>query len=238
MNPEDQYSSRIEAYLGEVMSPEEARSFEQDLQRDPQLAKAFDNYQRVQGVVERYLEEELRQKMDRWERKGHRIRRLQPLAIAAALVLLLALAFWLFKPTSPQLSGPELAVQYYEAPTSPEQQLGETEAVWQEAVADYNAGRYGVFIEKIESLDSLTAQMQYYLAHSYFQTKQYEAAIPLFATLAAGNSLFNRRAEWYEVLTRLATGEPPSSVEASLRQIAADENHPRHRLARELLDGL
>jgi tetratricopeptide (TPR) repeat protein len=242
MNQEDQHTRRIEDYLGGTMTREEARAFEGDLQQNPRLAESYRDYKRAQAVIESRLEQGLRQKMTAWEKEKRRPRWLRPLAItvsvAASLLLIFGLFQWFGKIPEPSGSPQELALRFYEAPPAPERQMGENLAVWQRAVPDYEEGRYREFIEIIAPLDTLSPQMKYYLAHSYFQTGQYEASIPLFSELAGGNTLFNRRAAWYEVLARLAAGQGLEAVENQLREMAEEENHPRHRSALQLLKQL
>jgi len=237
MKNEDKYINQIAAYLGKMMSPEEKRLFEDALNQDKELADAFQNYQFMQATVEQHLEKELSQRLDSWEeaeKKRPKLRRLRIILVAAAGILLLISIPLLIKWFSPVLPVDQLALEYYIPPAPPENQMGTEEPGWVAAAEAYESGDFSTAIDSLLALNDRNPEMDYYLAHSYFQLEEYNASIPIFRELATGSSIYNRRAEWYQLLSLLASGQDNDLAKQLLTQISQDKNHPFYKKARQV----
>ncbi len=116
---EDNYSL-IEQYLLGKLNPTEQKNFEERLQREPELARAFRLQQLEHDALDLMLERDLRHKMTQWDddeagAKEQPLKRpFWPLVAGIALLLLLITGiYWLTRPAQPAPSTPT------EVPTVP-----------------------------------------------------------------------------------------------------------------------
>ncbi len=103
---EDNYSL-IELYLLGKLNPTEKKNFEERLQREPELARAFRLQQLEHDALDLMLERDLRQKMSQWDSETPDLQSPRQrsygglVAGIALLVLLVAAIYWLTLPVAP-----------------------------------------------------------------------------------------------------------------------------------------
>lgn len=253
MEIEDKYTNKIEAYLGNLMSQKEREDFESSLKSNQELADAFRDYKLLQAAVENYREEELRQKFSTWkEEKENPFKRknvIFGLIITAFIIFLIIMKFSPVSdaPSDSQINQPgekdkpfirdttreiPIALRYYNPPKETEARMGSEEPAWFAASDEYNSGNFKIAIDSILSIIERNAEMTYYLAHSYFQIQDYQSAAELFENLSLGNSIYNRRSEWFYILA-IQVQEQDISLNL-LDNIAKDINHAFHQEAKQL----
>ncbi len=222
----------IEAYINGSLDEEASKKFEADMAEDEELAEVYHEHMLAMDAVDLQEEKELHEKFDLWEKDGQNTphRTLWPtyLKIAAAVALLVSFYFLFFnKNNSPELNT-TLAIEYYITPESPGNTMGRGDALWSDGLINYENGTYSEAIQVWEEIENPSPEMQYFLAHAYFNIKELMKASEIFKDLSNGNSAYSFPAEWYLLLTYLATGEK-DNFDQLATVILDNQDHPYHQ---------
>ncbi|MCB9296898.1 MAG: hypothetical protein H6559_27835 [Lewinellaceae bacterium] len=239
MEKENEYTRQVEAYLGGTMNPEERKSFKKSLEENEELTDVYREYQFMQGAVEYHLEQELREKLNRWEKEEKRGSKLRPLHVAlsaAAGVLILVTAFFLFRDSqhTPALPPTEIALNFYQPPPQPGTSLSAEPEAWMAAKKAYRSGNFATVVEILAPLTERDPEMDYYLAHSYFQLGNFNAALPLFNALAGGDSSFRGASGWYYLLALLGAESGQDRIERQLGRVIQGNDPDFREKAKQL----
>ena len=239
MEKENEYTRQIEAYLGGKMDSGERKSFKKNLEENEELAGVYREYQFMQGAVEYHLEQELREKLDRWEKAEKQGRTLRPLYVAlsaAAAILVLVMAFILLRDSQPPPALPptEIALNFYQPPPQPGTSLSAEPEAWMAAKKAYRSGNFATVVEILAPLTERDPEMDYYLAHSYFQLGNFNAALPLFNALAGGDSSFRGASGWYYLLALLGAESGQDRIERQLGRVIQGNDPDFREKAKQL----
>lgn len=151
------------------------------------------------------------------------------LSVAAAVLLLIAAAVFLWNPAQPSAS--ELALQYMaeEKIMGPQTRKGdvEVEALSQQAFDFYHAGKYAEAIEQwkqLEALGSMQTEDYFFNAMSFLKTSQLPEAINYFRKVkqqADVSSKFQKEATWLLALSLVQNGDA-TEAKSLLQEVIAD----------------
>ena len=232
----------IERYLEGALTVPERRAFEQRLAAEPALARALRLHRELADTLAdpgaHALRDVLQQTDASWTapRAGGGLRVLvyRSLAAAAAVLVLLTAAWWLW----PTPDGPALYAAYYtpfELPVA-ERSTDTTAPLLQRADAAYRAGAYE---EAFQLLTQLTERApentlyRFYRAQAALRTPRTDAAITDFEYLLdLPDHLFVQQSRWYLALAYLKADRREAAREM-LRTI--EPGAYRYREARRLL---
>lgn len=215
-NISQQEFERIESYILGLMTDEEKKSFEGELNLDPKLRANVKDIKVLLQEVERVS---LKESLDEYhsELKATPVVPMlpqkqfnwKPLAIAASVLLLLAVSFWIFVGTSTE--NEKLFVAYYLPDPGMVTAMGlQTNYEFDRGMVDYKTGDYQAAITRWEKLlaqkpDNDT--LNYFLGSAYLavddpdQAKSY-----LEKTTQVESSIFQKEAFWYLGLTEVKAG--------------------------------
>ncbi len=231
---EEQYENRIDAYFKHTLSAAERIRFEEEIINNPGLQRLVEEYKLGMDAVDLEEEEALRAKYTGWKQdRKQQQKRLYTIVIssAAACMAILAGLYFLIRPVSE--SNEMIAFHAYTLPDTPGSTMGTIDEKWSAGAAAYKTKSFGKAIEEWESIEEKTPEVDYYLAHCYFNTHEYDKAIPLFRELSAGTSVYSYSSEWYLTLAYLASDNTNESIK-ELDTILENKNHPFYARAQQL----
>ena len=231
---EDKYIERIEAYFDKKLNELESKQFLNDLEKDPELKQLYSEYKLAMDVVDNRAEKDLREKISQWrtEKKQGQTRSLWIYSgIAAGILLLLGTSLFFLQ--NRPISMQQLAIRYYNLPKAPESTMGGGEQHWSFGVEAFSKKQYRQAIKEWVSIEGKTAEVKYYLAHCYFNTREFDKAIVLFQELSAGTSVYSYPSNWYLALAYLASDNRVESMK-KLNAILEYKNHPFFTEAQKL----
>jgi tetratricopeptide (TPR) repeat protein len=233
---EEQYTDKINAYFKRTLNAEERSRFEEEIRSNPELQQLVAEYRLNMDVVDLEEADELRSKFVGWKenrQEQHRQRRLYAIISisAAASVAILAGLYFLIHPV-PE-SNKAIAFQAYTLPETPGDILGTMDEKWSAGVADYRSGSFEKAIKEWEAIKEKTPEVEYYLAHCYFNMKEFNGAISIFSKLSAGTSVYSYLSDWYLALAYLASDHTGESIK-ELDTILENRDHPFYFEAQKL----
>jgi hypothetical protein len=209
----------MERYHEGKMSPEELASFEVRLLTDSNLKEEFDLYKNIVEVIRKKGEENFREKLRNADLElGNpkkinlgKKKNLQPLAIAASLVFLIAISIvWMLLGRN---SLPDLADKYYEREKGLAVEMSMSNGKMNDVMSNYNSGNYPLMTNQINELlktDSKNDTLNYFLGVANYETKNYASALSRFEIVPAQSAYF-QRAQFRMVLTYLKTEQKDSA---------------------------
>jgi len=232
---------QLEAYLANKLSPEEAKTFERELQNDPELAQMHREYQLAMDTVDQALADEIRSELNQpaakstfFNRNRYAIRG----AVAAIIVLAILYVVVLAPGGKNSYSSPQaLAQSTYSLPENPQQTMGDSEENWAAGSRHFEKGEYQQAIQDWEQIQDPNAEQMYYQAHAYYKAGDYDQAISLFLLLTKGSSAYSFQADWYLALSYLTSGKT-SHGKQKLEEIIQNPDHPYGNSASEMLEAL
>ncbi len=225
---------RIEAYLDQRLSSQEAEAFHEELRRDPELRRALLEHRLAGRAIELARADALRAQLGRVREKDgplpapvSRLRPLRILAAAASVLLLIVAGTFLYARLN--FTDQALLGRYYQPATSNTIAGGNANAdrFFQEGLnAFFQEQDYERAVDlfgKVPANSGLYKASQYYLAHSEFRTGNYFASSLHFSFLLEASELpaFIDRNEllWNFLLTRLAAGDSYLALRPLFRQL-------------------
>ncbi len=224
---------RVETYFNRTMSDTDRVLFENEIGNNPELKEIYDEYKLAMEVVDQQVENNLYSKFASWkkEEKPDSKRIMRFAALAAGLALFIGI-FFLINKSKPE-THTELAMMYYKLPDSPEHTMGREVLHWQQGIDDYSKGLYEDAAKEWEKIENPGPEVNYYLAHSYFNLKRYEQAANLFRKITEGTSVYCFSADWYLIISLLSEGDI-EQTNKYIDKILASKEHPFYSEASEL----
>ena len=104
---------------------------------------------------------------------------------------------------------------------------------WSGGIEFYKEGSFKKAAAKWETIQDPDAEVSYYLAHCYFNTKQFDKAIPIFRELSAGTSAYSIPSGWFLTLSYLANDQS-DKAKMQLKKILSGTSHPYYAKAQKL----
>lgn len=232
---EEERIIQVEAFYNGRLSKDDQQQFMRDLEEDPALKRVFEEYELCLSVIDRQVEKELRSKFDTWRapQKESKTRTLFVMMSIAASLLLLISFYFIFVSSKPNTAD-QLAYDVYTLPKSPGSTMGEGDQHWLQGKEAYNNKDFHRAISEWSAIKNPTPEETYYLAHSYFNIRDYAKAEALFRQVALGTSVYNYPADWYLTLSYLALNKK-DEFKKQLDKIIVDKDHPYNSEARELI---
>lgn len=231
---EEEYIKRVEAYVNRRLREDERVQFEADLTSDQGLKNIFDEYSLAMAVVDRQVENDLRLKFQTWRtnsKRGKSRMLVISMSIAASLLLLITFYFLILSP--PVTESKQLALDVYTLPKSSGSTMGESDQHLSMGRQAYDNNNFQQAIAEWSTVTTLTPEVTYYLAHSYFNIKKYDEAALLFQRLASSSSVYNFPSDWFLALSYLALDNHERGMR-QLEKIVNDKDHPYRQEAQQL----
>lgn len=251
---------RIERYLRGEMDEQERPVFEQELQQDPALKKELEVQRFERALIEESMNEKLRRDIQKAMAGGDgprfRLRLLPAAAIAAGLAAVVVAAWWLWRPAPP--AGPVAVAEQAYLKNAPDfletgralRGIGQPEVLGPIAGTVEKLGRNDK-ASLAMARDSLLAVpatnqeayglAQYYAGHAYFKLGEYQLAFGQFqrAGQLEGSDIEHRQAaDYFALLSAIASGEPPEVYAPLLEKILSNPNHRHLKKAEKLQENL
>jgi len=230
----EELNNKIDAYFKHALSKAESDAFERDIQNNPELSRLMDEYRLAMDVIDQQQENELRLKFSSWKQDEKQVvvRSITPyLAIAASILILVGL--YIFYDKSKPATYTQIALQYYNLPGSPEYSMGLEQIHWQKGIELYTNKDFKQAAHEWVQITDANPEVKYYLAHCYFNLKEYNQATSLFKELSEGTSVYSYPSDWYIVLSLLSNGDIEQATDVIEKIIAAKE-HPYYSQTSDL----
>jgi len=259
----DQLRLKIEAYLGDSMSPEEALAFEQQMAEDPQLKEEvllsrqanlhltgnFDSEhpnnkytQELRSFLDSDEAKKLKSTIQRvgnehkLESKGaHQRRRYLLVAATVALLIVSSIGFFFLKDPGPE----KLFAQYYtndDLPSVITRDDGLT--LFENGVLAFQDANFQEALEYFEQYENETGSkevsLSLYRGATYLELNNSEAAIQEFDQVIASNSLDRSKGLWFKAMAYLKSKDETKAIEM-LIEITEDASNFNAEEAMDIL---
>lgn len=250
---------RIERYLRGEMDEQERPVFEQELKEDPALKKELEVQRFERALIEESFDEKLRRDIQQAMAGGDgprfRLRLLPAAAIAAGLAAVVAAAWWLWRPAQPV--GPVAVAEQAYLSSAPD--FLNPESTPRTAGLPEELGPIAETIKKLSRNDKATLvaprdsllrlspgqngyeMAQYYAGHAYFKLGEYRLAFEQFRRAGQLENLdieLRQAADYFALLSAIASGEPPETYAPLLEKILSNPNHRHLEKTRRLQEKL
>lgn len=222
----DEEEVLILAYVEGKMEPVSRKAFEQAMDQNAELKQKVDTQLAILQGFKGIQHDAFAQEVAQWaevlpDSDKFSTAKVVPLprrsgiwryGAAAAVLVLIVAAFWLFSPGgSDDFSYTAFQEENYVAPGDPADR-GTSEDAIIEASRDIKRGDYAAAVEKLQNVtetDSLFTAAQFWLGHSYYQLERYDSAVEAFnqSLDAAAQQLpayYRDNAAWTRILAYLA----------------------------------
>ena len=237
---------KIEAYLNGELNSQEQQVFEEELKTNETLAAELELYKDIEGGIRLKGNENLRNQLDKihnrlitdnnpqrtskrisltWFRAG---------AIAASIVFLIALAYFLLRPVAPEDLYAQHTEPFIWANTTRSGLVDDLEVLRQL----YTSADYTAFLKQVELKDkTLEENPSLFMAAAYAlqATGAYSKALEYY-TLLESNPLFTNEAKWNKALIYLKLKQTTQAQQEL--DMLANEKHKYSEKARLLLQKL
>lgn len=231
----DKHISRVEGYFKKTLSEKEEKQFMNDVSSDKELRRVFEEYQLAVDATDQHVEKDLRSKFAGWRNAQNKEKKrslIISIGIAASILLLIGVYF--ISNRGFKINGhDQLAIEFYELPDTPERTMGDEDRHWSMGVDAFSRQMFVQAIDEWKKIEDADPEVNYYLAHCYFNIEEYNKAIALFLDLSSGTSVFSFSSDWYLALAYLAS-DKTDRVNDQLIRIVNDTTHPYHADARVL----
>lgn len=223
---EEQQLKQVEAYFKRQMTFGENEKFEEKIRKNSELKRVVDEYQLTMDVIDQQEETELKEKFNQWK-QGEKKTITRRLVFYSSVAASIAILFGIFAIKS--LSGPdnyrELAYSNYQIPGSPSASMGDSQVHRNAGISAFKIKSYQEAINEWSQMDAKDPEINYYMAHAYFNLELFQKASVLFNEIAKGTSTFNYPSDWYLLLCYLSA-EDMIKFNQQLDKILNDEQHP------------
>jgi hypothetical protein len=245
----DQDLQLIEAYLDGSLQGADRKQFEQRLQQEEALAGQLALHREVDLRLEAMQKEQLTSdwKAHLEEHKtsgsGGKTARLpyRSLAIAATVLVLIAAAWWVFRPVSAAVMADNYWDQsaqfvYTDIDRSTDPNAPD-EGMVRQAYQQFQAGDFALTLQTIQTFPQTTDELLLLQGAAHFKLKNYPSAQTSFqSVLDQPQSLVKDEARWYLALVLLKNNNTTNAI-ALLQEIVARQSWNAEKAA-DLLEKL
>lgn len=229
----------IERYFENQLSPEEQKILQGFLDSDAEFAQEFAFQKNVKQAISLNERDELKKKLQSFEKPRTTINRISKWSIAVSIALVLGGGYWFLNQSPNHI---ELYNQYYQsypnviAPTV----RGESKTdLKSKAFYEYDRGNYQ---ESFELFSKLYAKDKddyalFYSSLSLIELNKPQEAIALMDAFdATKNNGFTPYFEWYKALSYLKLDQIEQAK--TLLQSLSEKENPQQKQAQKLLEAL
>ncbi|GEM_PF-2503210 len=222
--------NKVESYFRDELTPGEKEQFLKEMDENPELERLYSEYMLSMEAIDQQVETELRDQFNEWEgnveNEKSKVRFMPIIWKVAATLILLAVAYIVFYQVNIETtSGDKLALSEYQLPESPGSTMGDGNAQWSEGIRFFESNDFNGAVDSWSAIENPNPEMQYYLAHAYFNIGDYNEAANLFQALSEGNSVYGYSSDWYLLLTYMANNQQ-NDFNKQLARISDDPTHP------------
>jgi len=252
---EAQILDKIERYLNGEMNPQDEAQFDAEIEQNPELAAAVDNFGVANDAIELLIEDNLRAELNelKTEESGNQasnvvsINKHKPVAkmrslrtyLAAAASVALLVGFFGMNWAGNNYSNTALGEEMYSGYDLPNVRSGNnTMHPFSEGLTAFQNKNYDQAIQFFKGIvvdDPRYAEAQFYLGHAYLENKSFGEAATQFEKVTSLNDVrYTENAEWYQLIAQLSSGETAANFDALLAKITGDKDHTFNKQATEL----
>lgn len=227
---------RIEKYLSNEMTKSEKQAFDQQVAADADLATEYTKRRAAHEAIDFLVAKNLKKQLEEMENEAgqdnvislHKRRRSRIVLLSLAASILLVIGFFSIYLQDTGSTGPQLATANYEIPSYSvnRSKTVDFEDLLSKGVNALKQKEYQTAIVTLDSVaqsDEYFVIAQFYLAHAYYQSTQYEQAEEKFEIVSASNDIrYRDDADWYGLLACLAND---GSCQDKITTMAEDVNH-------------
>lgn len=250
---------KIEAYLNGDMSPQDEAQFDTEIEQNPELAAAVDNFGVANDAIELLIEDNLRAELNNLKAEesvsqGNNvvsINKNKPVAkmrslrtyFAAAASVALLLGFFGMNWAGDNYSNAALGEEMYSGYDLPNVRSGNnTVHPFSEGLTAFQNKNYDQAIQFFKGIvvdDPRYPEAQFYLGQAYLESDNFGEAAKQFEKVAMLNDIrYTEYAEWYQIIAQLSSGETDANFDKLLTKIAGDKDHTFNKQAMELVGKL
>ena len=252
---EAQLLDKIEKYLNGEMTSQDEAQFDAEIEQNPELAAAVDNFGVANDAIELLIEDNLRAELNnlKAEESGSQasnvvsINKNKPVArmrslrsyLAAAASVALLLGFFGMNWAGDNYSDTALGEEMYSGYDLPNVRSGNnTLHPFSEGLTAFQNKNYNQAVQFFKGIvvdDPRYAEAQFYLGHALLESDYYGEAATQFEKVASLNDVrYTENAEWYQIVAQLSSGETTTNFDTLLTKITVDKDHTFNKQAIEL----
>ena len=242
----EEIGNKIQAYLEGNMAPDQREAFEQQMLQDPELSKEVSDLKQLDEGLQALGVEAFQKEVQGWD-KLHQPKTSfawRPLAVAAAVLILLVPAVYLF--INPSNSSQDLFYAYYQPYEELVLTRGADDSLAAPGVHFLTQGQEAYNRQAYQAAaDNLNEYLQLNPGDNrvalYLAIAQLELDLPAEAeknfTRAQQDQSFRQQAQWYQALSYLKFDQTEKAT-VLLSEIAEENSHYRNEMATQLLQEL
>ncbi|MEX0290269.1 MAG: tetratricopeptide repeat protein [Flavobacteriaceae bacterium] len=211
----------ISKYFLDELSPEELEQFHALLENDPEFKEQFTFEEDLRKVIAFDEKRALKEKLAHLEEElppltTSRRPLWKRLSIAASILVLLGLGYFVFKPDTPDMN--KLYASNFEIYPNTVYTITRSDtinSVERKAFVAYESGDFKAAIPLFEQMkaEGEKAYLDFYLAQSYLKTERTTEAVTHFQKNLETNEIFVPESRWYLALAYLNLGEGEKAKE-------------------------
>jgi TolA-binding protein len=228
---------RIENYLSGQMNTAERNDFEEDLRRDPDLKKTFDQLKVINDVFEVEVEDSLRDHLNELARQNNIIASTQSMsrtytmAIAASLLILLVAGTWWYLDRS-RIDPSQYAVAQYIEYNGTNLRAEENSNPYASAytlLGQEDTSAAIVWLDQWIANQPEDLEATFFLADLLYKSGSWQRANALFLSVARSQSvLWGEKSEWNYLMNSLQQHHWDDDAKAIIQRIKKNKNHSFH----------
>jgi hypothetical protein len=227
---------RIEKYTSGQMMAEERKKFESDLKLDPDLQQALEEHNLAIEVIDRQAEKQLHTLFLKWENEKKHSGKKKinfRILIPAAAAIFLIITINIFYLNTNQMTGSELSQKYYVPPTPPESSMGDAKIHWTNGIKAYKDKLYQEAIFEWSQISDPNFETEYYLAHAFFLSGDFNKSLTIFQKLSKGTSAYKYQSDWFTLMIYLSQNKKNLAI-SQIEFILSNQHHPYFKEAGEI----
>ncbi|MBU1011517.1 MAG: hypothetical protein KKG99_00810 [Bacteroidetes bacterium] len=222
------YFEQVQVYLADEMSPHQREEFEAEVAQNNSLKRELVFQKKVNTIIMDDELEQFKYELDNIHKEvAPSTERKRSISfnrytlIAASLLLLISLSFFLIMNGSGSSKSENIFTKYYKkyAPeyTTREYEQSDYESKFAAAYQNYKSNEYGLAKPVFESLirfEPKNFAAKFYLGAIYIELNEIDSAIIQFdAVIVSNDQYYLEHSEWYKALGTLKLGEIKSAID-------------------------